>query len=138
MSLESALWRYLCEQPSLSAQLGSRIYRETAPSDRAQEFPYLTYGQSGENPEHYLMGFANITNARVVMDIWCETTQQRDTLAALLQSLVPSWAGTQRDNVAIRSALIVEQVDSFVPPTDGSERGVYQRSLDVDIWYRDV
>jgi len=138
MSVESALWRYLLEQVSLMPLLGSRIYREAAPTDRVPSFPYLTFGQTGENPVHYLAGFAGFTNARLALDVWCETTQQRDAVAATLQSTLPAWAQTLREGVMIRSAFIVEQVDSYVPPTDSSERGIYQRSLDLDIWYRDI
>ena len=138
MSIESALWRYLLEHASLRPLVQDRIYRDVALSERLPAFPYLTLSQSGENPEHYLLGFAGITNARLVLEAWCETAQQRDVLAAALQTALPNWSQTQREGVMVRSAFVVEQVDAFVPPTDSSERGVFQRSLDLDVWYRDV
>lgn len=138
MSLETALWQYLLTQTAVTDVVGDRLYRDAAPTDRGQDFPYLTYTQSGEEPIHALQGFVSLTNARLTFELWCLTVQQRDTLSAALQTALDAGGGQALEGVGLRRVAVVDQNDGFVSPSDGSERGIYQRSLDVDVWYRDL
>lgn len=138
MSLEQALFRYVTEHASVGPLLRAQFYPEVARTAKDPSYPYATYSQSGEQPVWHLTAMAGLTNARVLIDLWCESMPQRATLAGAMQQALDTWAGTQREGVAIRLAQVVDQIDAYVPFEDGSEGGVYQRSLDVNIWYRDT
>lgn len=138
MSLERGLYQYLLNTPAVVTLLGNRIYPEAAPTERAQDYPYITYSQSGESPVHSMQGFSALTHARLALDIWTYTQPDREAVSRAIQSAINAWAKARADDCDIRRSTIEDQVDAYIPPTDGSERGVYQRTLDVDIWYRDI
>lgn len=138
MSLEAALYRYLTEHASVGPLLRAQLYPEAARTAKDPSFPYATYSQSGEQPLWHLAGFAGLTNARVVLDLWCDSMLQRATVAAAVQQALDTWGGIQRESVAIRLCQVTDQIDAYIPLEDGSENGVYQRTLDLNIWYKDL
>ena len=138
MTIERALYSYLTGHATVGALLSTRVYPESAPTERSREFPYATYTQSSELPVHHMRGFSGLTNVQLLLDLWAETQPQREALAGAVQVAVNAWAPESRESVDIRRAIVSDQADDYVPPTDGSERGVYQRSMSVDIWYRDL
>lgn len=138
MTIERALYSYLTTHETVSPLLSTRMYPEMAPTERSREFPYATYSQNNELPVHHMRGFGGLTNAHLTLDVWSETQPQREALAKVIQSAIDTWAPEARENVDVRRAIVSDQSDDYVPPTDGSERGVYQRSMNLDIWYRDL
>ena len=138
MSLEAALYRYLTEHASVGPLLRAQLYPEAARTAQDAALPYATYSQSGEQPLWHITGFAGLTNARIILDLWCDSMLQRATLAAAIQQALDAWGGTVREAVGIRLCQVLDQIDAYVPLEDGSENGIYQRTLDLMIWYRDL
>jgi hypothetical protein len=143
MTLKEALYTYLVSQSSVVALVATRIYPEVAPTPGPTEpkhryMPYVTYTGLSDVPVYHFTGPAGIANAHVQLDVFAETEPARTRVATALQTALERWVQTRplMEDLSVRFVGIDTTEDAYVPPSDGSERGDYQRSLDVNIWYK--
>ena len=136
MTLQEAFHAYMIAQAAVSGLLGTRLYPEIAPTDTP--LPYCTYKVPSDVPIYHMTGAAGIANAHIAVDVWAENEPSRTRVAKTLQAALEQWvlSGSISPGIAVRFAGLETQEDSFVAPSDGSERGVYQRTLDLNIWYK--
>jgi hypothetical protein len=135
-TLKEALYTYLTGRSAVVAALGTRIYPEIAPTEALM--PYCVYTQSGEAPVYHMGGAAGIAQASMRLDVFAETEPTRTQVAETVQGALEVWVQGRPliGSVSVRFVGIETMEDAFVPPSDGSERGVYQRGLDCTIWYK--
>ena len=137
MTLEEALHAYLMTQAPVVSLIGSRLYPEVAPTEA--EMPYCTYTVASDIPVYHMQGPAGLTNAHAQLDVFAANAPTRTRIAKAVQAAIERWTQTQvatGSGFSMRFAGLDTQEDSYIEPTDGSERGVYQRSLDINVWYK--
>lgn len=138
MTIERALYSYLTSDAEVAALIATRLYPETAPTERLYAFPYITYTQPARQNVYAMNGFTGLSRASFTLDVWTDSQPSREAVARVVEAAVHAWAPDAREGVAIRRATVEQQADDYVPPTDGSERGTYQRAMDVDVWFKEL
>lgn len=110
------------------------IYIEVA--DSGATVPYITIAQISTDHEHHMGGASGLAQARMQIDVWADSETNRNTVSEALRDAFDGYSGTMGDDsVNVRSVFLAEEAETYEPPTDGSQQGVYRNRMDFTIWY---
>ncbi len=131
--MKSALVDLLKNESTINSLVGSRIYVVNAPQKATFPHVILTQMSSDENPS---LDGASGQLRFLNFDIDCraKTSLEASNLGTAVRTFIDDYfgaAGTQ----TIGAVIVNDESDSYEPPQDGSDVGVYVVTLDVDIHY---
>lgn len=131
--IEDALWAHLTSRESL---VGVNIYSLHLPQNPKQNIlPAISYNRITSGDEYDLSGPMSYVHPRFNLHVWAntynETKRIADNLKAELNSYVGYFEGTEILHVAIRNI-----GDMPVERSDGTNKVVYHRVMDCEIWHR--
>ncbi len=142
MTIESAVMTYLLAQPTLTALIGSHLFSEEASTQAAEQLrqgsPYCVFSLPDDAVVEHMLGVTTLHDAQLRVEVFAITPGARKAVADAISMALHAWKTQQAGHLDtdIRYAKVQSASDEFIAPTDGSEKGIYQRSLDVRLWYR--
>lgn len=132
--IEETFYGILSDDVVLKDLVGERIYQEIAPQQAA--FPFLTYGRvSRENTPH-LRGVSPLVQSRIQLQVWALDVLSRTAITRQLVTQDGQFGLVSR-TTDVRRISITDVSDTFVPPTDGNEIGIFTTELSLALWYRE-
>jgi hypothetical protein len=135
MSLYSGVYEYLTSVAGIQTAFGTdpRIYQGKLPDSAA--LPYATVQIISAAHEHYQRAAAGICNKLVQFDVWASTSESLDTCGEALRSALQGMTLDTWDDVSVKRVFLQNQRDTYEIPEDGSEVGLFRRSMDFEIWH---
>jgi hypothetical protein len=136
MGFEDALGYKLVNTSAITNLVDERIYQATDVSQRTER-PYLTF-QRISGPRHRHQTGAGLCEPRYQFSAIADKVDDARDIADAVRATFDRYRGQMGragSTVAVRGAFV--QDDSVVPiiPTDASQRGPQQRSVDIIFWY---
>ena len=135
MGIRGAMVSLLAGESSISDIVGPRIYAgDKAPQGAALPHIVLTVTGGQHNPT--LDGFSDGL-LFIDFDIDCKAARsvEAEDLADTVRRFIDDYSGPAGDET-IGAVLIQDQVDDYEPPTDNSDVGIHDVTLDVQIQYK--
>ena len=132
MSLQSDLYTYLRGLTTITDQVAARIYPHNAPTSAA--FPYITYARISSTHEHHMTAAAGLSSQVIQFDVFASTIAEAEAAADALRAAMDGFQGGTMGSTAVRHIELTNERDTFLPPADDSEVGVYNISVDFSIW----
>lgn len=131
--MKSALVDLLKNQSTINSLVGSRIYVVNAPQKATFPHVILTQMSSDENPS---LDGASGQLRFLNFDIDCraKTSLEASNLGTAVRTFIDDYSGAAGTQT-IGAVIVNDESDSYEPPQDGSDVGVYVVTLDVDIHY---
>lgn len=131
--IEDALWAHLISRESL---VGVNIYPLHLPQNPKQNIlPAISYNRITSGDEYDLSGPISYVHPRFNLHVWANTFNETKRIADNLKEELNSYAGffegTEILHVAIRNI-----GDMPVERSEGTNKVVYHRVLDCEIWHR--
>jgi Protein of unknown function (DUF3168) len=131
---QAGLFTWLMSQPSIAAQLGSRMYPILAPA--TAPLPFLTYQRIGEEEEAHLSGLSGLTRAMYQFDVWGATAQEAYTACQAVKLAMDMYRGLM-GVVPVRQFSISSILDGLEPPTEGQTLGIFRHTITADVWFHE-
>lgn len=135
MSLTGDIIGALLADAGVAAQVGARIYVQSAPQGAAE--PYITVSPiSGPTPMYHVGGPTGLERARYQLDAWCSRSGDRDAVIAALQSMLSGLSGelvSGGTSVSMIGFSVISQ--PFETPKDGSERGTFRAICEINFTF---
>ncbi len=133
MPIEDALWAHLTSRESLA---GVGIYPLHLPQNPKQNIlPAISYNRITSGDEYDLSGPISYVHPRFNLHVWADTYNETkriaDNLKEELNNYVGFFEGTEILHVAIRNI-----GDMPVERSEGTNKVVYHRVMDCEIWHR--
>jgi hypothetical protein len=133
ISIKTALYQYLSTHHAVVAVIGTHVYPQAAPTSTVQ--PYVTMQRLTHLNDRHLVGVTDLAHLTMQLDSWalssCDNEQVTEALRQALDGYRGSMAG-----VAVEYCAVINEFDSYEPPTDGSEQGIFHTAMDVEMWHR--
>ena len=131
--MKSALVDLLKNESTINSLVGSRIYVVNAPQKAMFPHVILTQMSSDENPS---LDGASGQLRFLNFDIDCraKTSLEASNLGTAVRTFIDDYSGAAGTQT-IGAVIVNDESDSYEPPQDGSDVGVYVVTLDVDIHY---
>lgn len=136
MTFEAGLYTHLTGVSALTALVSTRIYPGSAPT--SAEMPYITYAVVSGNHEHHMTAASGLVNHLIQFDVWASSYLTLAPAADELRKSMDGFNGGQMGTVEVRSAMLQDEADEFVPATDASQEGVHRRRMDFSIWHTET
>lgn len=130
--IESALRTYLLARSAISALVGDRVYLERVV--QGDTFPRITLGTTDAEPQYYQSGVHDLVDRRVSIEAWGLTDTSAKTLADKVRDALSGFSGLMGEHW-VPSCEIESIQDSYVPPADASDDGVYVVTISFRIWH---
>ena len=141
--LEQALVARLGAVSGVTSLVSTRVFPMRAEQNSTR--PYLTYSRVDTPERASAMGTdAGVAAALMQVDIWASTQLSMLNVAEAVPLALQRWRGTQ----SISGGGSVDVLDTFLqrdadepdddPKGDGSSDGLFRRSMDFLIWYREA
>jgi Protein of unknown function (DUF3168) len=140
--IEADLVTWLNAQSGLTNLVGARIYPEKA--REGDPYPYLTYTLVSRKRPGRLQGRDTMPFARYQLDTASATKADcgnvmAQVLAAVdaLQATLGVGKITKIGNTVLGSVALDDDRDGYQPPVRADDVGIYWRSADLLLWYRE-
>ncbi len=134
MGIEAAVYTVLSGSTALSALVGTRIYPNTIPQNKA--FPHVSFTIEDNEKYHGLNTTVSLTRASVSVECYTENSYLDAVNIANVIRNILNTQSTTWGTLNIQNAHVEGETDlGAVTPTDGSDDYIYQRSLDCDVFY---
>jgi hypothetical protein len=149
MSFESDLYTKLSGNTTLTSLLATRgtssapaIYpvrrgEKQGPPPRAAILPSIRYFVLFDEKRTHLRGRSGIARTTIQIDCYATSQSTSVAIATAVGNLLTAgvngrgaWGSTFVNNVEITN----ESDEPYEPPNDGSDNGIYNRSLDLEVW----
>lgn len=129
--IDEALQDHCLGDVTLRRLVGDRIYPEFAPATAA--VPYVLRSRIS-NPRHdHLAGEAAIASPTYQFTVVAGSNRERHQVADALRACLSRYSGPMgREDVEISSP---EEADDVESAADGSERRLFVRRLDFEVWH---
>ena len=132
--MKAGLVALLTGEPTINALVGSRVFIDKAPQAAALPYIVITQLASENNPS-----FDGKSNSLrfVDFDIDCkaERSVEADALATAVRVFLDDYSGPAGAET-IGAVLMADESDEYEPPADGSDIGIFDVTLDVQIQYQ--
>lgn len=150
MSFEEDLFGVLSGNATLTSLLATRgtsntpaIYpvkrgEKQGPAPRATVLPSIRYYVLTADEQTTLRGKAGITQSIVQIDCYANEFTSAVAIAAAVNAKLTAGVNGRGawGNTTISSVIQSDKTDEpYEPATDGSDNGIYNRSLDFEIWH---
>jgi hypothetical protein len=133
--IEEALVALLMGDVTVQGLVRSQIYPETAPQKRYTA-PYLVYTRVGSDSVRHLRGASGLVRTTFSLNVWAVDVLSRTAVNEALRPLFDGVGPVLSAGVDIRSIALLDELDSFLVPDDGSEIGTFTTAHTLDIWHR--
>lgn len=124
---------------TVASYISGRIYEQQAPQSCAR--PYIIYGRVSQEHDRHLGGPSGMSKAEIQFDICDTNNEQAETIAERVRVLLDDYAGTVTigdESVVIERVHIEDDDDDYIPADDGTDGGVFVRSLVFSVWHREA
>lgn len=130
--MRSGLVSLLVNEATVSAIVGSRVYVTRAPQQAA--YPHIIITQMGTEENKSLDQTSGLRFITFDIDCKAQTSVGAETLANAVRTFIDDYTGTA-GSFTVGAVLLGGESDDYESPTDGSDKGVYVVTLDVQIQY---
>lgn len=144
MSISSAIFDFLATKPTLAAYVATRIY-PTAPDDASDRLadtgatlPYIIITPVSSVPEYRMGGTIGVEHANVQFDVYAQSDYIAKQTANALRAAMVFRGAMGDEDLDVRCCMLQTELADFEPPRDGSEQGIYRRTLEYQISYRET
>jgi hypothetical protein len=138
MTLLEAIHVHLSSSASLTALVGSRIYRGKCPQTTAT-YPAITYRKVSGRDEFYQEGVVDLAETRIEVECWGDTPASSEAVRDKIRDACQQYAGTitsGEESVVIVLMTLETDEEFYAEPQDGSDAGVFSATVDLHIWWR--
>lgn len=135
MSIKAAIYDHLRNSTPIAAIVGTRIYPIVAPQGAA--LPYITFQRLHDEHNHHLGGAPGLVQAVFQINCWDDDDLGAEDLWAAVRNRFDGFRGQMGVNpndVAVRG-IHLENLDTFEPPTDASQPGIFGQLVTAEIWH---
>lgn len=126
-----AIYTLLHGDASVSALTGTRIKPGAMSQNLAR--PCITWTMQGPRPES-MSGTSGVVSGSVRVSAWADTYSGADDLANKMRSALEGQRGTY-SSTAVMGIVQNDADDDYVPPFDGSDRGIYSVTAFFRVFY---
>lgn len=116
------------------AVTGFRLYPEQAAQETAFPFVVYTRTNTDRNQRRLESQVDPLPGVRMEFEVFALSRKKAREVAGRLRTLLDAKRVTWNEVAKIQSSKVEDSRDSFQPPGDGSEVGVYSTTLDVLIY----
>jgi hypothetical protein len=129
--IDEALQDHCLSDATLRRLVAERIYPEFAPSDTRT--PYVVRTRISNPPHDHLAGEAAIASPTFQFTVVAGSNRERNDVAGALRACLSRYSGAMgTEDVEVSSP---EEADDVETAGDGSERRLFVRRLDFEIWH---
>ena len=129
--IDEALQDHCLSDATLRRLVADRIYPDFAPASAA--VPYILRSRLSNPPHDHLGGEAAIASPTFQFTVVAASSKQRNEVADALRSTLSRYSGPMgTDDVEVSSP---EEADDLESAADGSERRLFVRRLDFEVWH---
>lgn len=132
MTMKSGLVSLLTGESTISALVSSRVYVNKAPQKAA--LPHIIITQLSSNEMNAFDGTSELRSINYDIDCKADRSVEAATLADTVRVFLDDYTGTAGSET-IGAVLMNDESDSYEPPADASDVGIYVVTLDVDVMY---
>ncbi len=134
MTIESALYSYLSTKTTVTDEVSTRIYPQTAPNGTA--YPFITFSVISETNDHSMTGATGLANPIIQVDIWSATIASRVSGSEAIRNALDGFTGDMgTENLNIRSCFLSNRSNFEESDTEGKGQPTYRSSMDFSIWH---
>ena len=129
--IDEALQDHCLSDATLRRLVGTRIYPDFAPASAA--VPYVVRSRLSNPPHDHLGGEAAIACPTFQFTVVASSNKERNEVAAALRASLSRYSGPMATfDVEVSSP---EEADDLESAADGSERRLFVRRLDFEVWH---
>lgn len=129
--IDEALQDHCLSDAGLRALVADRIYPDFAPAGAAT--PYVVRSRISNPPHDSLSGEAAIANPTYQFTVVAGSCRERGAVADALRASLSRYSGPMgTEDVEVSSP---EEADDVEAANDGSERRLFVRRLDFEVWH---
>lgn len=129
--VDEALQDHCLADAGLRRLVGDRIYPEFAPASAVA--PYVLRTRISSAPHDHLAGEAAIGSPTYQFTVVARSNRERNAVAEVLRASLSRYSGPMgTEDVEISSP---EEADDLESAADGSERRLFVRRLDFEVWH---
>ena len=129
--IDEALQDHCLSDATLRRLVATRIYPDFAPASAA--VPYVLRSRISNPPHDHLAGEAVIASPTFQFTVVASSSRERNEVAAALRASLSRYSGPMgTEDVEVSSP---EEADDIDSAADGSERRLFVRRLDFEVWH---
>jgi hypothetical protein len=129
--IDEALQDHCLSDATLRRLVADRIYPEFAPA--SAQVPYVLRSRLSNPPHDHLAGEAAIGSPTYQFTVVASSNRERGEVAGALRACLSRYSGPMgTEDVEISSP---EEADDVETASDGSERRLFVRRLDFEVWH---
>jgi len=129
--IDEALQDHCLCDATLRRLVGERIFPEFAPA--SAQVPYVLRTRLSNPPHDHLAGEAAIGSPTYQFTVVASSNRERNEVAGALRTCLSRYSGPMgTEDVEISSP---EEADDVETASDGSERRLFVRRLDFEVWH---
>ena len=129
--IDEALQDHCLSDATLRKLVGERVYPDFAPASAV--VPYVLRSRISNPPHDHLAGEAAIGSPTFQFTVVASSNRERNEVAAALRVCLSRYSGPMgTEDVEISSP---EEADDVESASDGSERRLFVRRLDFEVWH---
>lgn len=133
MSIKDDLYTYLINDSGIAAAVSDRVYPLTAPTSAA--LPYITLQRISCPHVHHMGAASGLCDSRFQIDCWAENSVDAETASEAVREALDGYQHSTMENTDVRAVFLEDESDTYEPPDDASEVGVFRNRMDFIIWY---
>ncbi len=129
--IDEALQDHCLSDARLKGLVGDRIYPEFAPA--SAPVPYVLRSRISNPPHDHLAGEAAIGSPTYQFTVVAASNRERNAVGDALRACLSRYSGSMgTEDVEVSSP---EEADDVETAADGSERRLFVRRLDFEVWH---
>lgn len=132
-SIKTALYQYLSTHPAMITVVGTHIFPFMAPTSVAQ--PYITMQRLTHLNDRHMVGVTDLAHLTMQLDSWALSSCDLEAVTEALRQALDGYRGNMA-GVPVEYCAVMNEFDTYEPPTDGSEQGIFHTAMDVEMWHR--
>jgi len=132
MTMKSGLVSLLTGEGTITALVSSRVYVNKAPQKAV--LPHIIITQLNSNEMNAFDGTSELRSINYDIDCKADRSVEAATLADAVRVFLDDYTGAAGSET-IGAVLLNDESDSYEPPADASDVGIYVVTLDLDVMY---
>ena len=138
MSISRAIYEHLTASSGVTNLVSTRIYPSMAPTSAA--LPRVIYDLDSSEHVHHMTGGSGLVRRSISLEIQAQSSPSADAIAEAIRAVLDKYRGTMGSGAAlnVRDCILTNENQTFLPPTNASQFGVYLRTMDFDVWHTET
>ena len=133
MSIKAALRTYCIGVTGISTLISTRMHYGQAPASTAR--PYVVYNRISAQHTRNMAASGGLARERIQIRCVADTGVAAEAIAQAFRAALDGYQARAMGAVFINSCTLDNEVDTFITPTDGSDRGRHEVIQDYLIWH---